>query len=57
MGLVDRLFRLNGSSFYLFLTWLPRYLTLQLHLGLIKSGSYATVPWLVAAIEPIPEPA
>lgn len=42
-------FSAYGYSFYLFLTWLPSYLTSQLHLGLIKSGWYAAVPWLVAA--------
>ena len=43
-------FSAYGYSFYLFLTWLPSYLTSQLHLGLIKSGWYAAAPWLVAAI-------
>ena len=43
-------FAAYGFSFYLFLTWLPSYLTSQLHLGLIKSGWYAAVPWLAAAI-------
>ena len=43
-------FSAYGYSFYLFLTWLPSYLTSALHLGLIKSGWYAAVPWLVAAI-------
>ena len=46
-------FSAYGYSFYLFLTWLPSYLTSQLHLGLIKSGWYAAVPWLVAAIADI----
>jgi len=43
-------FAAYGYSFYLFLTWLPAYLATQLHLGLIKSGLYAAVPWLVAAV-------
>lgn len=43
-------FSAYGYSFYLFLTWLPSYMSSQLHLGLIKSGWYAAVPWLVAAI-------
>jgi sugar phosphate permease len=43
-------FAAYGYSFYLFLTWLPSYLTSSLHLGLIKSGWYAAVPWLVAAV-------
>ncbi len=43
-------FSAYGYSFYLFLTWLPSYMSTQLHLGLIESGWYAAVPWLVAAI-------
>jgi sugar phosphate permease len=43
-------FSAYGYSFYLFLTWLPSYLSGALHLGLIASGWYAAVPWLVAAI-------
>jgi ACS family D-galactonate transporter-like MFS transporter len=43
-------FSAYGYSFYLFLTWLPAYLTSELHLGMIRSGWYAAVPWLVAAI-------
>lgn len=43
-------FAAYGYSFYLFLTWLPSYLSGSLHLGLIKSGWYAAIPWLIAAI-------
>jgi len=43
-------FAAYGYSFYLFLTWLPAYMAAQLYLGLIKSGLYAAVPWLVAAV-------
>jgi ACS family D-galactonate transporter-like MFS transporter len=43
-------FSAYGYSFYLFLTWLPAYLTSELHLGMIRSGWYAAVPWLIAAI-------
>jgi sugar phosphate permease len=43
-------FAAYGYSFYLFLTWLPSYLSSALHLGLIASGWYAAIPWLVAAI-------
>jgi len=43
-------FSAYGYSFYLFLTWLPSYLSGSLHLGLIKSGWFAAVPWLIAAI-------
>ena len=43
-------FSAYGYSFYLFLTWLPSYLSGSLHLGLIKSGWFAAIPWLIAAI-------
>ena len=43
-------FSAYGYSFYLFLTWLPSYLSGSLHLGLIQSGWFAAVPWLIAAI-------
>jgi MFS transporter, ACS family, D-galactonate transporter len=42
-------FSAYGYSFYLFLTWLPSYLATSLHLGLIKSGWFAAIPWLIAA--------
>ncbi len=39
-----------GYSFYLFLTWLPGYLVHQLHMSLISSAGYTTIPWIVATI-------
>lgn len=36
-----------GYSWYLFLTWLPNYLATQMHMSLIKSGWYASIPWFV----------
>jgi MFS family permease len=36
--------------FYLLLTWLPGYLSLQLHLDLMHSFLYTGFPWLVATI-------
>lgn len=37
-------------AFYLFLTWLPGYLGQTYHISVIKSGWYASAPWLVATI-------
>ncbi len=34
--------------FYLLLTWLPKYLSMTLHLDLLHSFVYTGVPWLVA---------
>jgi MFS family permease len=34
--------------FYLLLTWLPRYLSVSLHIDLMHSFLYTGVPWLVA---------
>lgn len=36
--------------FYLLLTWLPSYLTFQLHIRLMDSFLYTAVPWLVATV-------
>jgi MFS transporter, ACS family, D-galactonate transporter len=35
-------------NFYLFLTWLPGYLSNALHLDILQSGFYAAIPWLAA---------
>jgi MFS transporter, ACS family, D-galactonate transporter len=43
-------FAAYGYSFYLLLTWLPGYLVKTYHMDVIKSGGYAMVPWIVAAI-------
>jgi ACS family D-galactonate transporter-like MFS transporter len=37
-------------AFYLILTWLPSYLVQTYHMTVLRSGTYATVPWIVAAI-------
>jgi ACS family D-galactonate transporter-like MFS transporter len=37
-------------SFYLLLTWLPSYLTSQLHVDLLHSFLYTGVPWLFATV-------
>jgi ACS family D-galactonate transporter-like MFS transporter len=36
--------------FYLLLTWLPGYLSIQLHLDLMHSFLYTSFPWLVATV-------
>jgi len=36
--------------FYLLLTWLPGYLSISLHLDLLHSVLYTSVPWLVATV-------
>jgi ACS family D-galactonate transporter-like MFS transporter len=39
-----------GYSWFLFLTWLPGYLETQMHMSVLKSGWYASIPWLVGTI-------
>ncbi len=39
-----------GYSFYLFLTWLPGYLVDTLHLSILKSAGFATIPWIFASL-------
>ncbi len=43
-------FAAYGYSFYLLLTWLPGYLVKTYHMDVIKSGGYAMIPWIIAAI-------
>jgi MFS family permease len=43
-------FSAYGYSFYLFLTWLPGYLVQTLHMGILRSAGYATIPWIFATI-------
>jgi MFS family permease len=43
-------FAAYGYSFYLFLTWLPGYLERELHMSLLKSAGFITIPWIVATI-------
>jgi sugar phosphate permease len=37
-------------NFYLFLTWLPGYLSTALHLNILQSGFYTAIPWLAATV-------
>jgi sugar phosphate permease len=39
-----------GYSFYLFLTWLPGYLVESLHMSILKSAAFATIPWIFASL-------
>jgi sugar phosphate permease len=43
-------FAAYGYSFYLFLTWLPEYLVQTMHMSILKSAGYASIPWLAATI-------
>ncbi|MEJ1975700.1 MAG: hypothetical protein WDN49_06000 [Acetobacteraceae bacterium] len=37
-----------GYSFYLFLTWLPGYLVQTMHMDILKSATFVTIPWMFA---------
>jgi ACS family D-galactonate transporter-like MFS transporter len=37
-------------SFYLFLTWLPSYLSVAHHVDLLRSVLYTSIPWLFATL-------
>jgi MFS transporter, ACS family, D-galactonate transporter len=37
-------------TFYLLLTWLPSYLSTTLHVDLLHSALYTSVPWIFAAV-------
>ena len=37
-------------NFYLFLTWLPGYLSTALHLDILRSGFFTAIPWLAATV-------
>lgn len=43
-------FAAYGYSFYLFLTWLPGYLVQTMHMSILTSAGYATIPWICATI-------
>jgi ACS family D-galactonate transporter-like MFS transporter len=43
-------FSAYGYTFYLFLTWLPGYLVQTLHMSILKSAGYATIPWIFASL-------
>ncbi|HZD33372.1 MAG TPA: MFS transporter [Candidatus Angelobacter sp.] len=37
-------------NFYLFLTWLPGYLSTAMHLDVLRSGFFTAIPWLAATV-------
>lgn len=39
-----------GYSFYLFLTWLPGYMVQSLHMSILKSAAFSTIPWIFASL-------
>jgi MFS transporter, ACS family, D-galactonate transporter len=39
-----------GYSFYLFLTWLPGYMVQTLHMSILKSAAFSTIPWIFASL-------
>ncbi|MBT9331783.1 MFS transporter [Paracidobacterium acidisoli] len=41
-------FAAYNYGFYLLLTWLPSYLSMSLHVDLLHSVLYTSVPWLIA---------
>lgn len=43
-------FAAYGYSFYMLILWLPGYLSSEFGFDLMKSGGYATIPWIVATI-------
>jgi MFS family permease len=43
-------FAAYGYSWFLFLTWLPGYLATEMHMSILKSGWYASIPWIVATL-------
>jgi MFS family permease len=43
-------FAAYGYSFYLFLTWLPNYLVESMHMSILKSAWFSTIPWICATI-------
>lgn len=43
-------FAAYGYCFYLFLTWLPGYLVQTMHMSILKSATFATIPWMCATV-------
>ena len=46
-------FAAYGYSFYLFLTWLPGYLVDTMHMSILQSAGYSTIPWVCATISDV----
>jgi MFS family permease len=43
-------FAAYGYSFYLYLTWLPAFIASKLHVDIMKSAQYSTIPWAIATV-------
>ncbi len=43
-------FAAYGYCFYLFLTWLPGYLVQTMHMSILTSAAFATIPWMCATV-------
>ena len=43
-------FAAYGYCFYLFLTWLPSYLVQTMHMSILKSATFAAIPWMCATV-------
>ena len=43
-------FAAYGYCFYLFLTWLPGYLVQTMHMSILKSATFAAIPWMCATV-------
>ena len=41
-------FAAYGYAFALFITWLPAYLVQEMHMTILKSAAFTTVPWIFA---------
>ncbi len=43
-------FSAYGYTFYLFLTWLPGYISQTMHVNLMSAAGYSTIPWIFATL-------
>jgi sugar phosphate permease len=43
-------FSAYGYTFYLFLTWLPGYISQTMHMNLMSAAGYSTIPWIFATL-------
>ncbi|OED01624.1 MFS transporter [Rhizobium sp. YK2] len=43
-------FAAYGYAFALFIFWLPDYLVKEMHMDILKSASFTTIPWIFATI-------
>lgn len=43
-------FAAYGYAFALFIFWLPNYLVSEMHMDILKSASFTTIPWIFATV-------